>query len=73
MWNRTGQIVRGTYMGQPYRGAVGGSRVKFGGEVQHTVDLFDDISVFGDCRSSILILESDDFSVDCEDVSLYNF
>lgn len=73
MWDRTGQVIRGVYMGQPYQGAVGGSRVKFGGEVQHTVDLFDDISVFGDTRSAILISESDAFSVDCEDVSQYNF
>lgn len=73
MWDRTGQVIRGEYIAQPYRGVVSGSRVKFGGTVQHVVDLFDDITVFGDVRSSILILESDDFLVDCEDVSQYNF
>lgn len=71
MWDRTNQLIRGSYMGEPYRGVVIDSRVKFGGEIRHVVDLFDDISVFGDVRSSISILESDDFSVDCEDVSVY--
>ena len=72
MWDRTNQVVRGEYMGQPYRGVVGHSRVKYGGEIQHAVDLFDDIEIFDDVRSSILILESDEFSVDCEDVRLYS-
>ena len=67
MWDRTGQVIRGVYCGVPYYGAIGGARVKFGGEIQHTVDLFDDIEIFDDVRSSILILESDDFRVDCED------
>ena len=66
MWNRVNQVVRGVYMGVPYRGVVGHSRVKLGGTVQHAVDLFDDISVFGSVRSAILIDETDDFSVDCE-------
>ena len=71
MWDRTGQIIRGVYCGVPYHGAIGGSRVKFGGEIQHTVDLFDDVEIFDDVRSSILILESDEFGVDCEDYRLY--
>jgi len=72
MWDRTNQVVRGTYMAQPYWGVVSSSRVKYGGEIQHVVDLFDDITVFGDTRSAILISESDAFSVDCEDVSHYS-
>jgi len=71
MWDRTNQVVRGEYMGIPYRGVIGSSRVKHGGEIQHVVDLFDDIAVFGDVRSAILILETDDFSVDCEDFRDY--
>ena len=71
MWDRTDQVVRGVYMGQPYRGAVRCSRVKLSGAVEHVVDLFDDISVFGEMRSVILIAETDDFAVDCEDVSVY--
>ena len=71
MWDRTNQFIRGTYMGVPYRGVVSHSRVKLGGAVQHVVDLLDDISVFGDVRDAILILESDDFSVDFEYVRDY--
>lgn len=71
MWDRTDQVISGEYMGVPYRGVVAASRVKLGGEVQHVVDLFEEISVFGDGRDSILVLESDDFSVDCEDVRHY--
>lgn len=72
MWNRTDQVIRGTYMGVPYRGVVSHSRVKLGGEVQHVVDLFEEILVYGSVRDSVLILESDDFRVDCESVSLYD-
>lgn len=66
MWNRTDQVIQGTYMGVPYQGVVSHSRVKLGGAVQHSVDLFDLIEVFGEQRDSVLILETDDFSVDCE-------
>ena len=71
MWNRTNQVIYGEYMGVEYRGVVGYSRVKFGDEIQHMVDLLDDITVFGETRDSILILESDDFSVACEHVLDY--
>lgn len=72
MWDRTGQVIRGEYCSVPYRGVVRSSRVKLGGTPQHTVDLFDDITVFGSPKSVVLILESDAFSVDCEDVSHYS-
>jgi len=71
MWNRANQVVRGTYCKVPYRGVVRSSRVKYGGAVQHTVDLFEDIEVFGYPKSVVLILESDDFSVDSEDFRDY--
>lgn len=71
MWDRSNQVIRGTYMGVPYRGVVRDSRVKYGGEVSHFVDLLDEITVFGDVRDAILILESDDFSVDYEHVRDY--
>jgi hypothetical protein len=58
-------------MAQPYQGVVSYSHVESGGAA-HLVDLFDDITVFGDTRSTILILESDDFSVDCEAISHYS-
>lgn len=64
MWNRTNQVVSGIYMGIPYQGVVASSRVKYGGEVQHTVDLFNPIIVHGDERDCVLLSESDAFSVD---------
>ena len=70
MRDRTNQVVRGVYRGQPYRGAVGVTML-LSGETLHTVDLFDDIEIFGELRSVIVISETDDFSVDCEDVSVY--
>jgi hypothetical protein len=73
MWNRVNQVIRGVYMGVPYRGVVGHSRVKLGGRVQHAVDLLDDIEVFGDIRSAILIDETDDFLVDYEHFRDYSF
>jgi hypothetical protein len=72
MWDRTDQVIQGTYYGVPYRGVVSESRVKFGGAVQHSVDLLDEITVFGTERDAILVLESDDFSVDCESVRDYS-
>ena len=71
MWNRANQVIQGTYMGVPYRGVVSHSRVKLGGVVQHSVDLFDLIEVFGETRDAILVPESDDFSVDYEHVRDY--
>lgn len=71
MWDRTNQVIRGTYLGVPYRGVVGHSRVKYGGEIQHAVDLLDEIEVAGVVRDAILILESDDFSVDSEHFAHY--
>lgn len=72
MWNRVNQVIRGEYFGVPYRGVVGHSRVKYGGEIQHSVDLLDEIEVGGVTRNAILILETDDFSVDSEDFGLYS-
>lgn len=72
MWDRTGQVIRGTYCGVPYRGVVRYSRVKLAGTPQHTVDLFEDITVFESPKRTVLILETEDFSVDCEDVSHYS-
>jgi hypothetical protein len=66
MWNRTNQLIHGTYMDQPYQGIIMHSRVKLGGAVQHLVDLLDPITVFESERTSILIEETDDFKVDMD-------
>lgn len=67
MWDRKNQIIHGRYLGQfAYAGAVRGSRVKLGGAVQHTVDLFDSIFVHGAERFTILVDEREQFGVDKE-------
>ena len=65
MWNLEGQTVRGAYFGLPVEGIVTLSRVKFGGTVQHTVELFFPItaqhlstgtfSMFGSERTTVLL------------------
>ena len=55
MWNLEGQTVRGAYFGVPVEGIVTLSRVKYGGKVQHTVDLFFPITLFGSERTSVLL------------------
>ena len=40
MWNLEGLTVRGVYFGTKVEGVVTLSRVKLGGTVQHTVELF---------------------------------
>jgi hypothetical protein len=67
MWDRTNQIIHGSYLGQAeYAGVVRSSRVMLGGRVQHTVDLFEPIQVFGSEHHTILIQEADTFVVDEE-------
>lgn len=73
MWDRKNQVIHGRYLNQfPYAGVVRHSRVKLGGAVQHTVDLFESIMVFGCERFTILVDERENFSID-EDLNLsYN-
>ena len=48
MWNLEGLTVKGYYLGTtPVEGVVTNSRVKFGGKVQHNVDLYFPITMFG--------------------------
>jgi hypothetical protein len=55
-WNLEGQRVKGLYLAQwPYTGRVLASRVKFGGAVQHTVELDQPIEVYGAWRETILV------------------
>ena len=55
MWNLEGQTVRGAYFGLPVEGIVTLSRVKFGGTVHHTVELFFPITMFGSERTTVLL------------------
>lgn len=55
-WDLTGDRVNGLYMGLfPYSGLVTESRVKYGGNVQHTVQVDVPFVVFGSIREVILV------------------
>ena len=55
-WDLTGMIVWARYLDEfDICGRVESSRVKYGGEVQHTVVLTDPITVYGALRSRLLI------------------
>jgi hypothetical protein len=65
-WDRTGQTIRGVYLDMaPYMGRIVDSRVKYGGTVQHTVELFSPIRVLNDqqMRTRILVNENEPFAI----------
>jgi len=73
MWNLEGQIVRGEYFGVPVEGVVTESRVKYGGSVQHTLDLFFPITMFGSERTTVLLDASEVVHVEYESVTACEF
>ena len=56
-WNALeGKRVNGLYMGLfPYTGTVESSRVKYGGDVQHTVVVDEPFRVYGEVRDRLLV------------------
>lgn len=56
-WNALeGKRVNGLYMGLfPYTGTVVESRVKYGGEVQHTILVDEPFKAYGSVRDRILV------------------
>lgn len=55
-WNLEGKRVNGLYMGMfPYTGRVTESRVKYGGQVQHTVVVDEPFKVHGAVRDRVLV------------------
>jgi hypothetical protein len=55
-WNLEGQRVAGVYLGAyTVKGTVIWSRVKYGGMVQHTVQLDQPLDLFGNQRDSVLL------------------
>ena len=55
-WNLEGKRVNGLYMGMfPYTGLVTESRVKYGGQVQHTVVVDEPFKVYGAVRDVVLV------------------
>ena len=73
MWNLEGLIVRGEYFGTKVEGVVTLSRIKFGGSVQHTVDLFFPITMFGSERTSVLLDANEVAHVEYESVTACEF
>ena len=73
MWNLEGLIVRGEYFGVPVEGVVTLSRVKYGGEVQHTVDLFFSITLFGSERTTVLLDSNEIAYIEDESVTACEF
>ena len=73
MWNLEGQIVRGEYFGKKVEGVVTLSRVKYGGAVQHTVDLFFPITMFGQERTTVLLDASEVVHVEYESTMACEF
>ena len=62
MWNREGQRVAGLYLkAYAVSGTVINSRVKYGGRVQHTVELDKPMEVFGRVADMLLLDEEDVF------------
>jgi len=58
-WDKTGSFISGLYLDMfPFSGTVLESRVKYGGQVQHRVELVNPIRVFGATRDVILIEEN---------------
>lgn len=59
-WNLEGKRINGLYMGLfPYSGLVTESRVKYGGDVQHTVKVDEPFKVYGAMRDVVLVSGSE--------------
>jgi hypothetical protein len=55
-WNLEGMVIWARYMGEfDVCGRVESSRVKYGGEVQHTIVLADPVEIYGQMRDRLLI------------------
>jgi hypothetical protein len=60
-WDRTGETAAGTYLGNAVSGVILESRVKYGGQVQHTLQLDQPQTLFSTERSVVLMDERDLF------------
>ena len=74
-WNKDGSTVKAEYCGTTFTGMVLESRVKYGGKVQHTLDLFQPISLFStsDHRTTVLLEDSEIRHVEYESVTACEF
>jgi len=74
MWNLEGLTVRGEYFGHKVEGVVTLSRVKFGGAVQHTVDLFYPITLFSTAEKTTVLLDANEVTyIEYESVTACEF
>ncbi len=74
MWNLEGLTVKGLYFGLPVEGVVTLSRVKYGGKVQHTVDLFFPITLFSTAEKTTVLLDADEITyIEYESVTACEF
>jgi len=56
IWNLENMIVSGQYMGEiPVTGKVRLSRVKYGGEISHHVELDTPLELFGELRNTVIL------------------
>jgi hypothetical protein len=67
-WDRTGETAAGTYLGNAVSGVILESRVKYGGQVQHTLQLTQPTLLFGTLRTVVLMDERDLFKTGREPV-----
>lgn len=59
-WNREGQVVTGMYLGEHRcQGTVTNSRVKYGGRVQHNVQLVRPLDLHNSLRETLLLDEEE--------------
>lgn len=73
MWNLEGLTVKSEYFNIPVAGVVTNSRVKYGGTVQHTIDLFFPITLFGAERTTVLVDANEITHVEYESITACEF
>lgn len=73
MWNLEGLTVKAEYFNIPVAGVVTNSRVKYGGTVQHTIDLFFPITLFGAERTTVLVDANEITHVEYESITACEF
>jgi hypothetical protein len=60
LWNLEGMQVSGLYMGKfPVSGKVWLSRVKYGGEISHHINLDKSVEIYGTERDSVILNHSE--------------